>query len=67
MRTVGYRQVWQYLSGQIDYEQMLELIPIATNQLAKRQLTWLRTWKEAIWFDSNSAELTSVVLNAIKF
>jgi len=65
IRTVGYRQVWQYLSGQINYDQMLELVPIATNQLAKRQLTWLRSWKDTSWFDSDSAELISLVMKAV--
>ena len=44
---------------------MLELVPIATNQLAKRQLTWLRSWKDARWFDSDSAELISLVMKAV--
>lgn len=42
MRAVGYRQVWQYLSGQLEYEAMVEQAIIATRQYAKRQLTWLR-------------------------
>ncbi len=53
MKTVGYRQIWQYLAGEISYDQMLELVPIATGQLAKRQLTWLRKWEDAQWFDSD--------------
>ena len=42
MRSVGYRQVWQYLDGQINYQDMLLQGTAATRQLAKRQLTWLR-------------------------
>ena len=42
MRAVGYRQVWRYLSGQMEYEAMVEQAIIATRQYAKRQLTWLR-------------------------
>ena len=42
MRSVGYRQVWCYLSGQREYEAMVEQAIIATRQYAKRQLTWLR-------------------------
>lgn len=42
MRAVGYRQVWQYLDGRLDYDEMIERGVIATRQLAKRQLTWLR-------------------------
>jgi len=42
MRAVGYRQVWQYLDGHLDYAGLRERGAVATRQLAKRQLTWLR-------------------------
>ena len=42
LRAVGYRQVWHYLDGAMDYNQMVERGIIATRQFAKRQLTWLR-------------------------
>ena len=42
MRSVGYRQVWQHLNGEYDFETMCDKAVIATRQLAKRQLTWLR-------------------------
>jgi tRNA dimethylallyltransferase len=49
MRAVGYRQVWDYLDSKpdarISYDQMIEQGIIATRQLAKRQLTWLRGWR----------------------
>jgi tRNA dimethylallyltransferase len=43
MRTVGYSQVWSYLEGVIDYESLRMEGMAATRQLAKRQLTWLRS------------------------
>lgn len=43
MRTVGYRQIWRFLDGGITYDDMIERGIIATRQLAKRQLTWLRS------------------------
>ncbi len=43
LRAVGYRQVWSYLDEQMDYSTMIERAVIATRQLAKRQLTWLRS------------------------
>lgn len=46
MRAVGYRQVWQYLAGEIDKQTMRDKGIIATRQLAKRQLTWLRQWPD---------------------
>lgn len=51
LRSVGYRQVWQYLSKEISFEQMKEKAIAATRQLAKRQLTWLRQWSSLHTFD----------------
>ena len=44
MRIVGYRQAWEYLEGKTDFKTMREKAIAATRQLAKRQLTWLRSW-----------------------
>lgn len=44
IRSVGYRQVWEYLEGACDYDTMVQRGIAATRQLAKRQLTWLRGW-----------------------
>jgi tRNA dimethylallyltransferase len=46
MRSVGYRQVWQYLRGEYNIDEMRERGIIATRQLAKRQVTWLRGWQD---------------------
>lgn len=46
IRCVGYRQMWQYLEGRMDYDTMCEKAVVATRQLAKRQYTWLRGWPE---------------------
>ncbi len=51
MRAVGYRQVWQYLTGEIDFNAMREKAIAATRQLAKRQLTWLKSWPDLTWVD----------------
>ncbi len=56
MKSVGYRQVWQYLDGQLDYHEMRERGIIATRQLAKRQLTWLRADSELERIDSLNLE-----------
>lgn len=52
MKTVGYRQVSQYLAGKFSYNEMMEASLAATRQLAKRQLTWLRNQSLLTWFDS---------------
>ncbi|MGL5359211.1 MAG: tRNA (adenosine(37)-N6)-dimethylallyltransferase MiaA [Shewanella sp.] len=54
MRCVGYRQCWQYLDGEFDYDIMVEKAVAATRQLAKRQLTWLRSWPELNWLESGA-------------
>ncbi len=48
MRSVGYRQIWEYFSGENDYNTMKERAIVSTRQLAKRQLTWLRSEKNVI-------------------
>ena len=48
MRAVGYRQVWDYLDGQYDRDELLQRGVFATRQLAKRQLTWLRKEGDAL-------------------
>ena len=46
MRAVGYRQAWQHLAGELDESQFRADSLTATRRLAKRQLTWLRSWPE---------------------
>jgi tRNA dimethylallyltransferase len=57
MRMVGYRQVWNYLDGKSDYEEMVEKGIAATRQLAKRQMTWLRKEENGVWLDSDESGL----------
>ncbi|WP_222836982.1 tRNA (adenosine(37)-N6)-dimethylallyltransferase MiaA [Buchnera aphidicola] len=44
IRCIGYRQMWEYLENQINYEEMVSKIIFATRKLAKHQLTWLKKW-----------------------
>ena len=57
MRAVGYRQVWEYLEGKTDKETMRERAVAATRQLAKRQMTWLRSFPDLVRVDSGEAAL----------
>ncbi|MEJ2760246.1 MAG: tRNA (adenosine(37)-N6)-dimethylallyltransferase MiaA [Gammaproteobacteria bacterium] len=66
MRLVGYRQAWQYLAGELDYNSMINKAITATRQLAKRQLTWLRAEPDARWFNSDSGRLEERVLNFLR-
>jgi tRNA dimethylallyltransferase len=61
MRCVGYRQTWEFLDGQIDYKTMREHGIIATRQLAKRQLTWLRAIPERHVIDCLQADAPASV------
>ncbi|MCY1218629.1 tRNA dimethylallyltransferase [compost metagenome] len=51
IRCVGYRQVWEYLDGECDFDTMRERGIAATRQLCKRQLTWLRSTPERLVVD----------------
>ena len=44
VRMVGYRQIWEYLTGNVNYSEMIEQALAATRQFAKRQITWLRSY-----------------------
>ncbi len=52
IKAVGYRQAWAHIHGEIDHVTMREKAIIATRQLAKRQYTWLRSWKGLNIIDS---------------
>lgn len=56
IRCIGYRQMWSYLVGDISYDEMIFRVICATNQLAKNQMTWLRSWKNIHWLDSEKPE-----------
>lgn len=57
MQSVGYKEVWSYLSCEVDEATMREQAIAATRQLAKRQLTWLRSWPDLKVFDSEEPDL----------
>ena len=66
MRCVGYRQAWDYLEGQGDLNALREKGIAATRQLAKRQLTWLRSWPGIEAFDCLEEDLVSQVARAVE-
>jgi len=65
MRCVGYRQAWQFLAEEINEADLLEMGTAATRQLAKRQLTWLRSMPDKIEFDCFAGNLEEHVLNML--
>jgi len=67
MRSVGYRQVWEYLEGNLTYDEMVFRGIVATRNLAKRQLTWLRGWPEVTELSVGGQKNVDKVLNIIGF
>ena len=66
MRCVGYRQAWEYLDGAGDLPAMREKGIIATRQLAKRQLTWLRSMDDRISVDCLALDAAGQILEQVK-
>src|SRR5699024_4305716 len=58
VRAVGYRQLWQLLEGEFDLNEAVKRAIIASRQLAKRQLTWLRSLEGVQWFTSDTDGLS---------
>jgi tRNA dimethylallyltransferase len=65
MRAVGYRQVWEYLERRYDKEALREKALAATRQLAKRQLTWLRSFPDLLRLDAGGAQDPAVALHLL--
>ncbi len=65
MRCVGYRQAWQFMEGEISEAQLMETGIAATRQLAKRQLTWLRSMPDNIELDCLAPGLAQAALDKI--
>jgi tRNA dimethylallyltransferase len=65
MRAVGYRQVWEYLEGGCDHATMRSRAIAATRQLAKRQVTWLRSWPQLLRLDAGSSQDAAVALDLL--
>ena len=66
MRCVGYRQAWEYLDGLINQTELRDKGIAATRQLAKRQLTWLRSWPETLELDCLADDLELQALTKIQ-
>lgn len=66
MRCVGYRQAWEFLEGKLNYEEMRERGIIATRQLAKRQLTWLRSWPNLYQLETNDRKVLAKALKIVE-
>jgi tRNA dimethylallyltransferase len=66
MRCVGYRQTLQHLNGELDGEELRSHAVAATRQLAKRQLTWLRSMNDVVLFDAMAGDVAQRVLEYVR-
>ena len=66
IRAVGYRQMWEHLEGELDYDEMVFKGIVATRQLAKRQTTWLRSWENLHQLDSLDEHLAENAVSILK-
>lgn len=66
MKSVGYRQAWQYLDGESDRDTFRQRTLVATRQLAKRQLTWMRSWPDLVWVDPTQADARRQVAKLVR-
>ena len=61
IRAVGYRQIWSHLLGEISLDESRHQTLVATRKLAKRQITWLKSWPHLVWlFTDRGGQLTEV-------
>ncbi|MHB9705304.1 tRNA (adenosine(37)-N6)-dimethylallyltransferase MiaA [Alcaligenes aquatilis] len=66
IRCVGYRQLWSYLDGEVSLDLAIEQAIAATRQLAKRQLTWLRSEPERLQFNCQNPQAAEQIVQATR-
>ena len=66
MRSIGYRQVGMYLRGEIKYDELFDKILFATRQLAKRQITWLRSMQNLLVLDPFEKDISDQLNQSLK-
>ena len=66
MQGLGYKEVKYYLDGNYTKEEMIEKVKQETRKYAKRQLTWFRSYKDAIWLNASNKDNADIVINSIK-
>lgn len=62
MQGLGYKEVVEFLNGNLTKEEMVEKIKQESRRYAKRQLTWFRQYKDAIWLEANSSDNVNTIL-----
>ena len=66
MQGLGYKEVVEYLENKLSKEEMIEKIKKETRRYAKRQITWFKSYKEAIWLDASKENNVDIILKNIQ-
>jgi tRNA dimethylallyltransferase len=61
LRTIGYREPIEYLTGEIDYDEMVRLVKRNSRRYAKRQLTWFRRYSTYNWVDLEERDIQTLI------
>ena len=65
MQGIGYKEIIKYLDGEYSYDEAIEIIKRDSRRYAKRQLTWFRRYKDAMWFDLDEYKDEKILLNDV--
>ena len=65
MQGIGYKEIIKYLDGEYSYDEAIEIIKRDSRRYAKRQLTWFRRYKDAVWFDLDEYKDEKILLNDV--
>ena len=60
LNTIGYKEIFKYLNGELDLEKSIELIKMNTRRFAKKQLTWLKNDGDHLWLDSSNNKFSNI-------
>lgn len=66
MKGIGYRQMIQYLQGEISLEEAIRMIQRDSRRYAKRQITWFKRYEEAVWIDTLNQNKEMMIKQMIK-
>ncbi|WP_183043063.1 hypothetical protein [Candidatus Portiera aleyrodidarum] len=66
MRSIGYRQTWEFIDGKYNFFRLKEKILSANRKLAKKQKIWLRKYKDAFWLDTYHPKISDMIVYLLK-
>ena len=65
MQGLGYKEVIEYFKGNLTKEEMIEKIKMESRRYAKRQITWFKSYKDAIWLDAKNDNNVDIILEEL--